>query len=75
MAQPKNIGEKIMRWFVCRQRILMVMQRKCSAPSPEALAKMAVRHKKVRVVEKPYEKSRGGKGSVAGSNEYLLVCE
>lgn len=46
-----------------------------SYPSPETLAKMAARHKKVRTEEKPYEKSYGGKGSVAGSKEFLLVCE
>lgn len=45
-----------------------------SEPSPEVLAKMARRHKKVRVEEKPYRASRGGRGSVAGSKEYLFVC-
>lgn len=46
-----------------------------SLPSLEALVKMAARHKKVRVEEKIYQTCRGGKGSVAGSREYLLICE
>jgi adenine-specific DNA-methyltransferase len=46
-----------------------------SAPAVETLAHMARRHKKeVRVEEKAYETSRGGRGSVRGSREYLLIC-
>ena len=45
-----------------------------SIPSVDALVKMASRHKQVRVEEKLYRTSRGGKGSVAGSREYLLIC-
>lgn len=46
-----------------------------SFPKADALAKMVRRHKKVRVEENVYRASRGGKGSVAGSREYLFVCE
>lgn len=45
-----------------------------SQPEIETLVKMAKRHKSVRVEEKLYKTSRGGKGSVSGSREYLLVC-
>lgn len=45
-----------------------------SVPSVETLAHMAKRHKKVCVKEKRYQSSRGGKGSVRGSREFLLVC-
>ena len=45
-----------------------------SLPKIETLAAMAKRHKSVRVEEKTYATSRGGKGSVSGSREYLIVC-
>jgi len=61
------LSDEISRW--------LVSYNDRSAPSIEALVKMASRHKKVRVEEKPYRTSRGGKGSVAGSREYLLICE
>ena len=62
-----ELSDEIPRW--------LISYNDRSTPSAATLAKMAARHKKVRVEEKPYEKSRGGKGSVAGSREYLLVCE
>ena len=46
-----------------------------SFPKVEELVRMARRHKKVRVEENVYRASRGGKGSVAGSREYLFICE
>ncbi len=46
-----------------------------SLPKVDTLVKMAKRHKSsVRVEEKIYKTSRGGKGSVSGSREYLIVC-
>ncbi|WP_423908673.1 DNA adenine methylase [Candidatus Spongiihabitans sp.] len=45
-----------------------------SLPKIETLVSMAKRHKSVRVEEKAYATSRGGKGSVSGSREYLMVC-
>lgn len=45
-----------------------------SLPEIETLVSMAKRHKSVRVKEKVYATSRGGKGSVFGSREYLIVC-
>ena len=45
-----------------------------SLPKIETLVSMASRHKSVRVEEKIYATSRGGKGSVSGSREYLIVC-
>lgn len=45
-----------------------------SLPKIETLVHMAKRHKSVRVEEKIYTASRGGKGSVSGSREYLIVC-
>ena len=46
-----------------------------STPTVETLAQMARRHKKVRIEEKIYHTSRGGKGSVSGSREFLLICQ
>ena len=45
-----------------------------SLPKIETLVSMAKRHKSVRVEDKIYATSRGGKGSVSGSREYLIVC-
>ena len=45
-----------------------------SLPKIETLVAMAKHHKSVRVEEKLYQNSRGGRGSVSGSREYLLVC-
>ncbi len=45
-----------------------------SLPKIEKLVHMAKHHKPVRVEEKIYVTSRGGKGSVSGSREYLIVC-
>jgi adenine-specific DNA-methyltransferase len=45
-----------------------------SYPSVERLAELARKHKDVTIEAKPYRTSRGGKGSVAGSHEVLLVC-
>lgn len=61
------LSDEIPRW--------LVSYNDRSVPSIGTLVKMASRHKKVRVKEKPYHTSRGGKGSVAGSREYLLICE
>lgn len=45
-----------------------------SIPTIEELVKMVSNYRKVEVKEKIYNISRGGKGSVSGSKEYLLVC-
>jgi len=45
-----------------------------SLPAIDTLAGLAKRHKSVRVEAKTYAASRGGRGSVSGSREYLLVC-
>ncbi len=45
-----------------------------SQPKIETLVAMAKHHKSVRVEEKCYQTSRGGRGSVSGSREYLLIC-
>lgn len=46
-----------------------------SLPAIETLIKMAASHgRRVQVEEKVYANSRGGKGSVSGSKEYLLIC-
>jgi adenine-specific DNA-methyltransferase len=46
-----------------------------SFPSIEELSKMVSKYKDVTVETKVYQNGRGGKGSVAGSNEVLLVCK
>ena len=46
-----------------------------SYPDVDTLAGMVGKHRRVRVERKPYQESRGGKGSVAGSNEILIIGE
>lgn len=45
-----------------------------SYPDIDTMVGMIEPYRKVRVERKTYTNSRGGKGSVAGSNEVLLVC-
>jgi len=45
-----------------------------SIPSIDELIEIASAYKEVRVETKTYETARGGKGSVSGSREYLLIC-
>lgn len=46
-----------------------------SYPDIQTLVSLIKPYRKVLVHEKPYLNSRGGKGSVAGSNEILLECK
>ncbi len=45
-----------------------------SYPSVEELSALVAQYKQVQIEVKPYANSRGGKGSVAGSQEVLFVC-
>lgn len=46
-----------------------------SYPSIEELCSLVSKHRDVTVEVKTYQNGRGGKGSVAGSQEILLVCK
>lgn len=46
-----------------------------SYPDIETFTNIVSRYKSVKIEHKEYEKGRGGKGSVAGSNEVLLICK
>lgn len=45
-----------------------------SYPDINTMVAMISPYRKVKVERKPYTKGRGGKGSVAGSSEILLIC-
>ena len=45
-----------------------------SYPDIDTMVKMITPYRNVRVERKMYSAGRGGKGSVAGSSEILLVC-
>ena len=45
-----------------------------SYPSIDTMVELIKPFRKVRVEHKTYQQSRGGKGSVAGSSEVLLIC-
>lgn len=54
---------------------LIMMSYNCrSYPDINALIEITRRYRHVVVEEKEYQQSRGGKGSVSGSREYLLIC-
>lgn len=46
-----------------------------SFPTVENLAKIISKHRSVTIETKTYSNGRGGKGSVAGSQEVLFVCK
>mgnify|MGYP006393900963 FL=1 len=45
-----------------------------SFPNIETMAGLIEPYRNVRIERKTYNSGRGGKGSVAGSSEILLVC-
>jgi len=46
-----------------------------SYPDESSLVALVQKHRNVKVVRKMYDESRGGKGSVAGSSEILIIGE
>lgn len=46
-----------------------------SYPDVDTLAQMIKSHRNVQIERKSYSAGRGGKGSVAGSSEILLICK
>ena len=74
--KPSGIENSFRRLFECSDEIphWLISYNDRSLPKIDALAGMAKRHKSVRVEEKTYAASRGGRGSVSGSREYLIVC-
>lgn len=46
-----------------------------SYPDIKTFTKLILPHRKVTIKKRKYHMGRGGKGSVAGSNEILLICE
>ena len=75
--KPGEAEESFRQLFALSERIprWLISYNNRSRPSVDVIVRMASRHKKVRVEEKPYAASRGGRGSVAGSKECLLICE
>lgn len=45
-----------------------------SFPDIDLMVKMIEPYRRVKVERKIYDNDRGGKGSVAGSSEILLIC-
>lgn len=74
--KPADIEDSFRRLFENSDEIpyWLISYNDRSLPKIETLAGMAKRHKSVRVEEKAYAASRGGRGSVSGSREYLMVC-
>ncbi|MCC6681227.1 MAG: DNA adenine methylase [Phycisphaeraceae bacterium] len=74
--KKKDVRESLHRLFQASADIPTVMMSyNCrSYPDINGLVEIAQRYRHVDVKEKEYRQSRGGKGSVAGSREYLLIC-
>lgn len=72
----KDIKESFYQLFELSKNIpyWLISYNDRSIPTIEELVKMVSNYRKVEVQEKVYNTSRGGKGSVSGSKEYLLVC-
>ncbi|MDO4949669.1 MAG: DNA adenine methylase [Bacteroidales bacterium] len=74
----KNVEavENLQRMFVSALHIptWLVSYNDRSYPNIDAMVDMIKPYRNVRVERKNYTNGRGGKGSVAGSNEILLVC-
>lgn len=60
-------AEKIPFWFISYNDR--------SFPDEETLVALVARFRKVKIARKPYISGRGGKGSVAGSHEILIIGE
>ncbi|MDE3015529.1 MAG: DNA adenine methylase [Pseudomonadota bacterium] len=74
--KKKGMMESLHSLFAFSSDIpLVFMSYNCrSYPDINGLMEIARRYRRVEVHEKEYRQSRGGKGSVSGSREYLLVC-
>ncbi|MHB1155934.1 MAG: DNA adenine methylase [Phycisphaerales bacterium] len=74
--KKKGVIESFHRLFQASADIpTILMSYNCrSYPDINGLTDIAKRYRTVDVKEKEYQQSRGGKGSVSGSREYLLIC-
>jgi len=61
-----DLSEEIPHWLISYNNR--------SYPGVEEFGKMISRYRNVKVETKTYQNGRGGKGSVAGSQEILFVC-
>lgn len=62
-----NLSENIPYW--------LISYNDRSYPAIETLIELITPFRKVSVDQKTYQSGRGGKGSVAGSSEILIICE
>ena len=76
-AQKSTISGALERLFEasCRIPHWILSYNDRSFPDIDTLSDMMARHRKVRVKRRVYEESFGGKGSVAGSSEILIIGE
>ena len=61
--------------LACDIPIWLVSYNDRSYPDIETMVSIIEPYRKVQIERKPYDNSRGGKGSVAGCNEVLLICK
>ena len=75
--QKRTVCDALERLFENAEKIphWMVSYNDRSFPDVDKLADMVSKHRRVRVERRVYDESRGGKGSVAGSSEILIIGE
>ncbi len=75
--KKKDVVQSFEKLFEYAQEIphWLISYNDRSYPSVKELAKMISKYKTVEIEAKTYMNGRGGKGSVAGSQEILFVCK
>jgi adenine-specific DNA methylase len=76
-AGSNNVIDNFEKLFKASENIpyWMISYNDKSYPSKDEFISMLEKHRKVKVVEKEYENSYGGKGSKKGTKEFLFLCE
>jgi adenine-specific DNA-methyltransferase len=76
-AQKRTIIGALEKLFETSERIpyWILSYNDRSFPNVDLLTEMVRRFRRTRVERRVYEESRGGKGSVAGSSEILIIGE
>lgn len=71
-----EVLENLRRLFECAHDIptWLISYNNRSYPNIDTMIDLIKPFRKVRVEQKVYSAGRGGKGSVAGSSEFLLIC-
>lgn len=75
--RKRNVIDSLHKLFDCAKEIpnWLISYNNRSYPKPEEFLAIVKKYKQVEVETKTYLNGRGGKGSVAGSQEVLFICK